>query len=856
MAQAFTAKFGGVPVTQEAGFSGTVSGGDSSGDISGAYVPVFNVGNLFSVSMNAVFPTGYADGQEGSPPTYFASRTPNTMQQYVLGQDIGDHRAMFDDTAVWFDPSLGFVTDPQNLKDDEDSHFDRILGVVGPIMLTGIFVMTGNVALFGPGGAFAASVAGYPAGSAGYAAIQGAAGGAIGAVANSAVTGRPLTLADLGRSILTGGVMGGLVNYAGLDTYGLDNSNAGVAVNSRQVIDWGQRLTAIVGRGAIQGLLQEVTGGRFRDGLVNGVASGLGAEVSRVLNIRINQWAAENNVTPFIASQLRMVGQGFASALARSAANGGQGGVEAFLGDLINGEIGAAVEIERAEVNALTTRYNEALRTNDVGTQATVLNNLVDRWMNNHREDSQQQALAHVTEGLGWTVDQSRFTRDANGQLISATAATPTVDRPTAVTRLAMAYRAADNRISEERAIELANAYIDRNGIPATFTPLRIEDIVVKPTGIEREFADAERALREATASKDPGAIHNALTAYNNLQAREATVYHQPFTYGEFDMGGYTIPDRSKPLSYAEEMRNVGMAFSSIALGTLELGYSGVHNYVVRLVGGLISIGGLADSAEAAASMQESFKETYGYELKTDQARAFIAAIAPAAEVIGEIYQHGRSAAVGVFGEGAVTIAETALQAGMEIIGVVNGGRGLTSAIESLPVGSTVRNRLLSRTDDWVFVPDGAPGSTLNAGIRVGGRYIETTTDSMRAAYKGVDYLDPLTNTIKHAPTNEVMAVDHIFPSKEIIGLKGFDTLTRAQQTAILQDTLGLGNLQPMPSSLNLSKGPSLNWTVYKGQNLNVDYVQRLQQLQRDAEIAIRRQIAIYQAANAAKGKT
>jgi hypothetical protein len=303
-------------------------------------------------------------------------------------------------------------------------------------------------------------------------------------------------------------------------------------------------------------------------------------------------------------------------------------------------------------------------------------------------------------------------------------------------------------------------------------------------------------------------------------------------------------------------MRNVGMAFSSIALGTLELGYSGVHNYVVRLVGGLISIGGLADSAEAAASMQESFKETYGYELKTDQARAFIAAIAPAAEVISEIYQHGRNAAVGVFGEGAVTIAETALQAGMEIIGVVNGGRGLTSAIESLPVGSTVRNRLLSRTDDWVFVPDGAPGSTLNAGIRVGGRYIETTTEGMRAAYKGVDYLDPLTNTIKHAPTNEVMAVDHIFPSKEIIGLKGFDTLTRAQQTAILQDTLGLGNLQPLPSSLNASKGPSLDWRVYKGQNLDAQYVKELATRQIDAQRAIERQIAIYQAANATKGKT
>ncbi len=100
------------------------------------------------------------------------------------------------------------------------------------------------------------------------------------------------------------------------------------------------------------------------------------------------------------------------------------------------------------------------------------------------------------------------------------------------------------------------------------------------------------------------------------------------------------------------------------------------------------------------------------------------------------------------------------------------------------------------------------------------------------------------------------MAVDHIFPSARIIKLDGFDSLTRAQQTAILQDTVGLGNLQPMPSSLNFSKGQKTDWSVYKGQNLNADYVRHLQELQDKAQRAIKRQIEIYQAANAAKGKT
>jgi hypothetical protein len=101
-----------------------------------------------------------------------------------------------------------------------------------------------------------------------------------------------------------------------------------------------------------------------------------------------------------------------------------------------------------------------------------------------------------------------------------------------------------------------------------------------------------------------------------------------------------------------------------------------------------------------------------------------------------------------------------------------------------------------------------------------------------------------------------VMAVDHIFPSKEIIGLKGFDTLTRAQQTAILQDTLGLGNLQPMPSSLNSSKWNRTNWSTFRGQGLDAHYVADLKVRLNDARLAIERQIAVYQAANAVKGKT
>jgi hypothetical protein len=594
------------------------------------------------------------------------------------------------------------------------------------------------------------------------------------------------------------------------------------------------------------------------------MVQGLAGELTRFIDGDIAGRLARDEITPTQARALNELSRFTGSAL-RAAANPNDpmsAFAQDYLGQLLGpggaGTTGGSgTPAVDPETQQQITHMRDAIDAGHYDTAATLINAMVDREMSRDTNLSRTEVTSRLMSTLRLNGNDLgtgiAFTVGIDGR---AALGSP-VDRPTAVARLANAYQAADNRISNDRAIELANGYIDRLGIPAAFPSRLIEDIVVRPTGIDRELANAERALREAVASKDPVAIRNALTAYNDLQAREGMVYHEPFTYGEFDMGGYVTASRGRPLSYAQEMRNVAMAMSSISLGTLELGYASVHNYAVRLVGGLISIPGVVlFSPEAAAAIQESFKDTYGYELKTEQARAFIAAIAPAAEVIGEIYQHGRQAAVGVFGEGAVTLAETALQAGLETVGVVNGGRGLTSAIESLPVGSTVRNRLLSRSDDWVFAPDGAPGSTLNAGIRVGGRYIETTTDAMRAAYKGVDYLDPLTNTIKHAPTNEVMAVDHIFPSKEIIGLKGFDTLTRAQQTAILQDTLGLGNLQPLPSSLNSSKWNRTNWSTFRGQGLDAQYVADLKVRLNDARLAIERQIAVYQAANAVKGKT
>ncbi len=422
LAQAFAAKFSGIPVTQEIVISGTASSGDGGGDPSGAFVPVFHVGNIFDASLYAEFPGGLSEGGGlGPPPIYHTTIQPSgSTELYVLGPDVGDHKALFDDTAVWFDPSLGFVTLRGNMKPDEVSNFDRVVEFAGQAFFIYCAVVSGTTFLLGPEGA---AVLGFTADSWEAGAIRGAVQAGVGAVASSTYSGRTLTLADFGRSIFTGGVMGGLVNYAGLNTYGITTEN-GV-----QVTNWGERLTAILGRSTMQGILQQVTGGRFRDGLRNGLVSSLSSELSRTLGAEINQWATDNHIDPFIASQLRMVAQGFSSALVQTAANGGQAGIEAFLNDLISGELGAAGDAERAEINQLTAQYNVALATNDFTTQAMILNNLTDRWMNNHPTDTRAQALAQVTAGLGWTVDAIHLTPDANGRIVAeGRTVTPTFD--------------------------------------------------------------------------------------------------------------------------------------------------------------------------------------------------------------------------------------------------------------------------------------------------------------------------------------------------------------------------------------------------------------------------------------------
>lgn len=149
-------------------------------------------------------------------------------------------------------------------------------------------------------------------------------------------------------------------------------------------------------------------------------------------------------------------------------------------------------------------------------------------------------------------------------------------------------------------------------------------------------------------------------------------------------------------------------------------------------------------------------------------------------------------------------------------------------------------------------------GGTFYGGIVVPGvnfTRITTVSRAMSERFQGMGYLDPMTNRITRAPLGAAMEVDHIFPVSKIVDMPGFNTLNKSQMTAIVQDAMGLGNLQPLPKGFNASKGASVKWETYGKDNLHGEYIEGLKNTQREMERLIQNQIRAYQSSNRLGGK-
>ena len=217
---------------------------------------------------------------------------------------------------VWFDPERGFVTDRKNLKGGWlDRAFPQVMG-----------------AAFGVIGAWA--VSGVVAGAG--AVAQGAAAGAVGSTLNQYVSTGHVSFKSVLQSALAGGLTAGVASLPGVGQHidGLAGS-------------FGQRLMEYTGRATLQGAIQSVVGGRFKDGFVNSLMASVAGEVSGLLNAEIAELSQSGSLNESQASTMRLLARATGSALRIVGSDDPAAG---FAADFLSGVMGEALGAEADRV--------------------------------------------------------------------------------------------------------------------------------------------------------------------------------------------------------------------------------------------------------------------------------------------------------------------------------------------------------------------------------------------------------------------------------------------------------------------------------------------------------------------------
>ncbi|MFT3777547.1 MAG: hypothetical protein QM772_04570 [Ottowia sp.] len=228
---------------------------------------------------------------------------------------------LIDQELVWFDPEHGFVTDKKNLKGNWlDRYFPQIMGAA--------FAAVGA---WGVGNAVAQAT--------GSVVAQGAAAGAVGSALNQYVSTGHVSFKSVLTSALASGLTAGIANLPGVGQH-ID----GVAGT------FGQRLMEYTGRATLQGAIQAVVGGQFKDGFVNSLMASVAGEVSGMLNAEIAEMSRNGSLSESQASTMRLLARATSSAL-RVVANPGDPAA-GFASDFLGGVLGEAVRDEVARAAA------------------------------------------------------------------------------------------------------------------------------------------------------------------------------------------------------------------------------------------------------------------------------------------------------------------------------------------------------------------------------------------------------------------------------------------------------------------------------------------------------------------------
>ena len=695
---------------------------------------------------------------------------------------------------VWFDPVHGFSTDPDNVKGD---WLDRAF----PVVFAGAMsVMTMGAASAAMG---VASTSTLTAG-------QGAVLGAVGSATNQLVSGGRLDFKQMLLAAVSGGATAGLMNVTGFG-------------NMMRSDVLSTRLMGHAGRAGVQGLVQQATGGKFIDGFVNSALASAAGEVTRHLDTQINEM---KGLSPSEASALRLLSRATGSAMRLA---GGGDPAAGLASDFLNGLLGEQVRQE------------------------------TDRHVN-------AQGPA-PTDPLGQLVDASQGRWDATGPAVPSSV---TVARGDTLERIArqhygenwragMTLLMADNQVGVNRW----GSPIIRAGDALTIPSLQgfndqqlgqlsrmggqilannTQGLNVR-TQIEAMRAQQRLVQQAVVAPRTPGtmtpdeahALYMSTGGRSGSYARVMGETYQPTWHHGGEATGRTASHES---SWGQRMNAEAASWSRVI--------DRLDDAAVADGGGLITAGaalaraparsflGFVQGAVGAASLADPVVNTQLYE----GLRGILAdpGVIPAA--VGRYYE-------------THTIGEIAADAYVGASGALMGGGAGSSALGRL--NTVVR----PNKPVWVWGPDAPNRMGQSGAINLNGYWIDTVTEAQRLAFRDNGYLDPFTNRIAAAPSNRPIQVDHIFPVSEIVKLPGFRDLTREQMGAILQDRIGIGNLQPLPSHLNASKGPRVggDWSTYRGWVLSQDYIDNIDYLQRSVRDRILRHIELLRQADKAGGK-
>jgi hypothetical protein len=184
---------------------------------------------------------------------------------------------------LWFDPVNGWSTGADNIQAPA-GFLDKAL----PVAFSALMCM---VALPPAGNLLAKAGAGTF--------VQGAAMGAMGSAISQVVMTGELDFGNLLRSALTGGIAGSIMQLSGM----------GEMLKSA---DLGTRGLAHLGKAGLTGVLQEATGGKFKDGFMNSALASVAGEVGA----RIDQQISElKDLSPEQSSILKLLSKATSSAL-------------------------------------------------------------------------------------------------------------------------------------------------------------------------------------------------------------------------------------------------------------------------------------------------------------------------------------------------------------------------------------------------------------------------------------------------------------------------------------------------------------------------------------------------------------